>query len=126
MDRDEVKELHFITPIERFAKEKLLPRMQARSPAASIDFECLMANPGLSVRETDEFLHLAQALSGDGQYRKVAYGTEAPFFRNIGIPSVVCGPGSIEQAHRADEYVTLEQVAACESFIDRLTDQLSQ
>jgi acetylornithine deacetylase len=117
---------HFITPIERFAREKLLPRMRARSSAASIDFECLMANPGLSVGETDEFLQLAQALSGDSQYRRVAYGTEAPFFQNIGIPSVVCGPGSIEQAHQPDEYVTLEQVAACESFIDRLVEQLSQ
>jgi acetylornithine deacetylase len=51
----------------------------------------------------------------------VAFGTEGGLFRQrLGIPTVVCGPGSIEQAHRQDEYVAIEQVARCEAFIDRL------
>ena len=117
---------HFIASIERFAEAELLPRMKAKSPEASVDFECIGAIPGLNAQDTDEILKLALALSTDGKRGKVAYGTEAPFFQNIGVPTIVCGPGSIEQAHQPDEYVTLDQLAACETFIDRLIDKLSQ
>ena len=61
-----------------------------------------------------------RALTADHSTRKVAYGTEAGLFQQLGIPSIVCGPGSITQAHKANEFVTLEQLALCESFMSRL------
>ena len=61
-----------------------------------------------------------RAIAGGGPVRKVAYGTEASFFQEAGIYTIVCGPGSIAQAHRANEYVELDQLGQCENFIDRL------
>jgi acetylornithine deacetylase len=60
---------------------------------------------------------LAQRLSGERRTTLVAFGTEAGLFKNSGIPTVVCGPGSIEQAHQPDEFVSLEQLARCEAFM---------
>ena len=60
---------------------------------------------------------LAQRLAGEQRTTLVAFGTEAGLFKNAGIPTVVCGPGSIAQAHQPDEYVSLEQLARCEAFL---------
>ena len=60
---------------------------------------------------------LAQCLSGESGVTQVAFGTEAGLFKNAGIPTVVCGPGSITQAHQPDEFVSLEQLARCEAFM---------
>jgi acetylornithine deacetylase len=54
----------------------------------------------------------------------VAYATEGGLFQRAGIPSIICGPGSIEQAHKPDEYIALEQVAMCEAFMDRLLEEM--
>ena len=60
------------------------------------------------------------------QPRKVAYVTEAGLFQQAGIPAIVCGPGSIEQAHKADEYIALEQLEQCDRFLQRLGLALGQ
>ena len=65
-----------------------------------------------------------RALTRDDSVRKVAYGTEAGLFQAIGIPTVVCGPGAIEQAHKPDEYVDKEQLAQCERFLHQLAQAL--
>ena len=61
-------------------------------------------------------------LSRHDRVGKVSYGTEAGLFQKMGVPSVICGPGDIAQAHRPNEFVTLEQLAQCESFMDRIID----
>ena len=61
----------------------------------------------------------------DKTVEKVAYGTEASFFQDYGVPSIVCGPGSIEQAHKADEFVTLEQLALCDRFMDGVVARMA-
>ena len=61
----------------------------------------------------------------DTPYGKVSYGTEASQFQRAGIPSVVCGPGSIEQAHKANEYIEIAQVEACERFLRKLMARLT-
>ena len=68
---------------------------------------------------------LAGALGGTPSSDKVTYGTEAGQFANAGIDAVVCGPGDIAQAHAADEYITLEQIAAGERFLDALLTHLT-
>jgi acetylornithine deacetylase len=63
---------------------------------------------------------LARRLTGANETGTVAFGTEAGHFQQAGIPTVVCGPGSIDQAHQPDEFISLEQVAAGERFLRRL------
>ena len=66
-----------------------------------------------------------RALTENQEKRKVAYGTEAGLFALAGVPSIVCGPGNIEQAHKANEYVSLEQLAACEAFLGKFIHSMS-
>jgi len=67
-----------------------------------------------------EVVALAQELTGSDEVGKVSFGTEGSQFQRAGIPTVVCGPGSIAQAHKPNEYVTLDQIARCEAFLRRL------
>ena len=110
--------------IKDYAERVILPEMQRTDPDTGISIETKAANPGLSTGETDEITRLAQALSRNASTAKVAYLTEGGLFQQAGIPAIICGPGSIEQAHKPDEYVTLAQVALCESFMERLLGQM--
>ncbi len=110
--------------IRDYAERVILPEMQRTDPGTSISIETKSDNPGLSMSEKDEIAQLAQALSRNPSTAKVAYLTEGGLFQQAGIPAIICGPGSIEQAHKPDEYVTLAQVALCESFMERLLDQM--
>ncbi|KAF3999626.1 acetylornithine deacetylase [Glaciimonas immobilis] len=101
---------------------KLLPEMQLVEPNAKIAFEWLASAPGLNTKEHDAIVQLAASLSRNKTTGAVSYGTEAGLFQRAGIPTVVCGPGNIEQAHRPNEFVALEQIAQCEAFMMRLLD----
>ncbi|CAN7332019.1 acetylornithine deacetylase [Trinickia sp. LjRoot230] len=105
------------TRIERYANETLLPQMRREHPNAAIEFTPIAAAPGLDAAEQAAITELVRALTGDASTRKVAYGTEAGLFALAGVPSVVCGPGDIEQAHKPNEYVELSQLVACEDFL---------
>ncbi len=98
----------------------LLPEMRRVEPNAAIDFEWLASAPGLNMEESDAIVQLAGALSRNRPQGAVSYGTEAGLFQQAGIPTVVCGPGNIEQAHRPNEFVSLAQLAQCEAFMLRL------
>lgn len=108
--------------IEAYA-QTLLPEMQQVEPEAAIDFEWLASAPGLRPDDAAEIVKLAASLTRTPANSAVSYGTEAGLFQDAGIPTVVCGPGDIEQAHRPDEFVTLEQLAHCETFLRRLNEQ---
>lgn len=110
--------------VERYVRDELLPRMQAEFDGARIEIESGAAAPGLEASEEAAITQLVRALTQDRATRKVAYGTEAGLFQNLGIPTVVCGPGHIEQAHKPDEYVALDQLAACDRFLRRLGQSL--
>lgn len=98
----------------------LLPEMQRVEPNAEIRFEWLASAPGMRIGEDDAIVQLATALSRNRPNGAVSYGTEAGLFQQAGIPSVICGPGNIEQAHRPNEFVSLAQLAQCEAFMLRL------
>ncbi|WP_255368508.1 acetylornithine deacetylase [Polaromonas sp. OV174] len=115
-----------IARIKDYAANTLLPRMKKEHANANIDFELLASAPTFDASEQAAITQLVRALTHDQAIRKVAYGTEAGLFQALGIPSVVCGPGSIEQAHKANEYVTLEQLSQCESFMRKLIQSLAQ
>lgn len=104
----------------RAAAAALEPAMQAVDPATGFAFEPICSIPAFSADADEPAVRLARRLAGGGETTLVAFGTEAGLFQSAGISTVVCGPGSIAQAHQADEYVTLEQLARCEAFLDGL------
>ena len=112
--------------IRAYATEVLQPEMQRVDPASGFSIELRSEIPGLDIGEQDRITALAQALSRNQDASKVAYATEAGLFQRAGIPSIVCGPGSIDQAHQPNEFITLEQVARCESFMERLLAELAR
>jgi len=98
----------------------LEPAMRAVCAGAGIRFEPIATMPAFLAAPDDPAVRLAQRLSGRDETTLVAFGTEAGLFQRAGIATVVCGPGHIAQAHQADEYVSLDQLAACEAFLARL------
>ena len=111
--------------VERYARETLEPEMKAIDPASGIGFEEKSAIEGLDIDPGEEVVTLAKSLAGRNDHAKVAFGTEAGLFQqDAGIPTVVCGPGGIDQAHRPNEFISLEQVGKCEAFFDKLMDHV--
>jgi acetylornithine deacetylase len=100
----------------------LEPAMKAVAPDAGFEFETICEVPSFLGSADDAVTRLAQRLSGEKGTTLVAFGTEAGIFKQSGIPTVVCGPGSVNQAHQPDEYVSLEQLARCEAFMRGLAD----
>ncbi len=106
-----------------YAKTTLLPAMRERAAGSAIHFEQLTELPAVDIAPDHALTQLVKRLTGRTDHKKVAYGTEGGLFRrDAGIPAIVCGPGNIEQAHKADEYIELAQLAACEAFLARLID----
>ncbi|MEX3557500.1 MAG: acetylornithine deacetylase [Burkholderia sp.] len=103
--------------INTYARDTLLPKMRREYPDAAIEISKITSTPGLDADEQAAITQLVRALTADQSRRKVAYSTEAGLFANAGIPSVVCGPGNIEQAHKPNEYVELAQLDGCERFL---------
>ncbi len=113
-----------VAELHHYADQVLLPEMRQLSAEAGISWEVLPSYPALDSSDAQTLIKLAQALSGDnGECGHVSFGTEAGLFRRAGIPTVVCGPGSIEQAHKPNEFIGLEQVASAEAFIARLIER---
>jgi acetylornithine deacetylase len=95
----------------------LEPKMKAVAPEAGFRFETICEIPSFLGSAQDSVTRLAQRLAGEERTTLVAFGTEAGIFKGAGIPTVVCGPGSILQAHQPDEFVSLDQLARCEAFM---------
>lgn len=95
----------------------LEPAMRAVDPATGIRFETVASMPAFECGADEPAARLARALSGSPETTLVAFGTEAGLFQRAGMSTVVCGPGSIAQAHQADEFVSLDQLARCERFL---------
>ena len=100
--------------------QALEPAMKTVAPAAGFSFETICEIPSFLGSKDDAVTRLAQELTGEKGTTLVAFGTEAGLFKNAGIPTVVCGPGHIAQAHQPDEYVSLEQLTRCEAFMQGL------
>ena len=96
------------------------PAMKRVAPEAGIGFETICAMPSFLAPANDVAVLLARRLAESEKTTLVAFGTEAGLFQRAGIPTVVCGPGHIAQAHQADEYVSLAQLAQCERFLQGL------
>ncbi len=115
-----------INEIRDYAYRILEPQMKDKDPNAGFTFDQSVSTPGLSTPNDAEVVKLAQNLSGENSTHKVSFATEAGLFQHSGIPTVVCGPGSIEQAHKPDEFVTKDQLIKCERFIDGLIEHATR
>ncbi|WPC04747.1 acetylornithine deacetylase [Pseudomonas benzenivorans] len=109
-----------------YAETELLPQMRARSATSAIDLQPLSAYPGLATDPRSEAAELLALLSGRRDFGTVAFGTEGGLFAEAGIPTVVCGPGSMEQGHKADEFVTQAQLDGCDALLVRLAEWLQR
>ena len=113
-----------LNELRGYAESDLLPRMRAVAPEAGFDWEPISAFPGLDTPVDSRIVDFVKSLTGANSVGKVAFGTEGGLFHEAGIPTVICGPGSIAQAHKPDEFIEIEQVALCEAFMRRLIDRL--
>ena len=111
--------------LDRFAADQLLPAMQQIAPEADISTVRLVNVPGLAAQPGSNLEHLVLSIAGRSSAHAVSYGTEAGHFQAAGVPTLVCGPGSIAQAHQADEWVEISQLDACLDFLRRLIATLN-
>ncbi|WP_157019088.1 acetylornithine deacetylase [Mesorhizobium xinjiangense] len=112
-----------VAELHAYAHDVLEPEMKAIAPEAGIVIELTSEIPGLETAPDAEIVTLAKRLSETNTHSKVAFGTEAGRFHDmLGLETVVCGPGSIAMAHKADEYIERDQMARCDRFLERLAD----
>ena len=110
--------------VKRFAETTLLPEMQRIEPQSGFQWDVLSIMPGLNVGADSVPAQLALRLTEMRDIGKVSYGTEASLFQQAGMAAIVCGPGSIEQAHKPNEWVALDQIAQCEAYLRRLMQRM--
>ena len=111
--------------IDRFVNEELLPQMKKIHPNSTIRKEIIGEIIGFDREEKSEACELISSITGDNSREVVSFGTEAGLFQEIGISTVVCGPGSIEQAHKVDEYIKLNELKKCLNLLEGIKKQSS-
>ncbi len=112
--------------IEKFYAEtrRIQQSMQQENPSARVEVSIGAQAPGLDTPQGEDVIEFVSGLGGAASSEKVAYGTEAGLFQRAGIPTVVCGPGDIAQAHAPDEFVEIEQLHRCDDLLDALLSHL--
>jgi len=114
----------FLADVRAFA-QRLLPEMHAVDPATYIEFDHLSTLPGFDTHDGSAITTLGHECNATTDVGKVSFGTEASLFHGADVPTIICGPGHIAQAHQPNEWVELAQVARCEAFMRRLADHLA-
>ncbi|MDC0445722.1 acetylornithine deacetylase [Candidatus Pelagibacter sp.] len=109
--------------IDKYANEVLLPEMRKVFPNASIEKDIIGEIVGFDREDKSDACELISSLTGDNSRQVVSFGTEAGLFQEIGISTVVCGPGSIEQAHKIDEFIVLDELKKCLNLLDGINKQ---
>jgi len=113
------------TDLKEYCHDSLLPAMRAICPEADIVTETIGEVEGLVPADANEARDILMELTGARTAGLVAFGTEAGLFQTLGMSAVVCGPGSIEQAHKPDEFVSIDQLQQCLDMLDRLGRRLA-
>ena len=125
----EIRHLPMDDPDALFAEvcayaKRFLPAMRAVAPDTWIEFDALSELPGFDTDDQSEIASISRACCGVDHSGKVSFGTEASLFHGAAIPAIVCGPGDIAQAHQPNEWVALDQLECCETFMRRLVEQV--
>jgi acetylornithine deacetylase len=113
-----------VAHMKTYLAQHVEPAMKAVHPDCGFSFEVLVRMPGMALSPDHELTGIVKQLTGSNSTGKVSYGTEGGFYQDAGIPTIVCGPGHIAQAHQPDEFVAQSELDACDSFIRRLADRL--
>lgn len=113
-----------VQQLQTYAREQVVPKMQAVNAATGIRFTELSSYPGLATDAHSEAAKLIAECCGSSEFTTVAFGTEGGLFDAMGIPTVVCGPGSMDQGHKPDEFVSVEQLEGCDRMLERLVAAL--
>lgn len=108
--------------LDRFAADVVLPELRKVAPTTGIETTMRIDVPGLAPDPGSLAESLVMRLTNTNRTATVAYATEAGLFQGHGVPSIVCGPGDIAQAHQPDEFIEISEVEACVAFMRRLTD----
>ena len=111
--------------LNEFVNKELLPEMKKIFPKSSIKKEIIGEIIGFNRVNKSEACEFISNLTGDNSREVVSFGTEAGLFQEIGISTVVCGPGSIEQAHKVDEFIVLDQIKKCLILLDSINKNSS-
>jgi acetylornithine deacetylase len=111
--------------LRAYLADNVEPAMHAVDPRTGFELEVIDDIPGMSLDADHDLVTLVKQLSGSNSTGKVSYGTEGGLYQEAGIPTIVCGPGFIAQAHQPDEFVAQPQLDACEAFILGLADRLA-
>ncbi len=117
--------MDYVNECREYVAKYIEPEMKIVAPNSGLSWEFVPGCEALDTSETDKITELAKALSNSKESTCVGFGTEAGYFQKAGIPTIVCGPGCIDQAHKADEFLTHEQIASCERFLWRLIDKIT-
>ena len=116
---------HLLDQIESFARDYLENEMHLIDSDTGFDFETLATYPGLLTDPGIEFVRYVKQLLDNDAHSKVIFGSEGGLFqKRLGIPTLVCGPGNIDQAHKANEYISLDQLQKGGNFLDCLLESL--
>ena len=106
------------TELDKYTNEVLLPEMKKVFPNSSIKKEIIGEIIGFDRVKNSEACEFVSSITGDNSREVVSFGTEAGLFQEIGLSTVVCGPGSIEQAHKIDEFIKLDELKKCINFLE--------
>ena len=118
------EDAEFVTnEIDKFANEALLPEMKKVFPQSFIKKEVIGEVVGFDRLDQSEACEFVSSITGDNSREVVSFGTEAGLFQEVGISTVVCGPGSIEQAHKIDEFIELDEIKKCLKFLEGVKDK---
>jgi acetylornithine deacetylase len=104
--------------------ETIEPAMKAVHPGCGFTYDISLEMPGMALPAEHALATVVKQVAGSNSAGKVAYGTEGGFFENAGIPTIICGPGHIAQAHQPDEWIAESELEACDRFIRRLAERL--
>lgn len=115
---------HVTAQLQEYAQRTLLPSMKQVAQASDITFAPLSHYPGLLTPPQAEFARWLAQWSGSEEFRTVAFGTEGGLFDEAGIATLVCGPGSMEQGHKPDEFISKQQLDRCMQMMNNLCDWL--
>ena len=113
-----------IKQIKEFLKLKIEKSMKKVNKNSKVEFKINNNFPGLYTNEKKSIVNLSLLASNSNNTGAVSFGTEAGVFNNLGIDTIVCGPGSIEQAHKANEYIRINQLDRCEIFLEKIISTL--
>ena len=115
---------HHADRLKLWIAETIEPAMKAVHPDCGFSYEVALEMPGMALPADHALATVVKQLAGSNSAGKVAYGTEGGFFEKAGIPTIICGPGHIAQAHQPDEWIAESELDACDRFIRRLADRL--